>query len=263
MADLLLGFGRQKTQGAFSSLLSTMCKRMWPLVLFLTFLFLCELFLPVKGWTQAFTDVGTFYFTGSQTPRRVPIFREWMTQYGATGEGLTGGGLKVGPVSLHPFLGVAESYTDNVFRRDTNRRTDFLTVIAPGLQALLPFGADKHSLLLDYRAGQFLYKNFTENNALAQDATAHLSLNFPSGLKFHLQGVHLEAFDPRGSELDTQQQDITKWNTNELLNSISYLGPRAGVSLTTSLIDLHYKNNGQAPLRDRTRIRSRLALLQM
>ena len=59
--------------------------------------------------------------------------------------------------------------------------------------------------------------------------------------------------------MDTQQNDITKWNTNELLNQVSYSGPRAGVSLNTSFIDLHYKNNGQAPLRDRTRIRSRLA----
>jgi hypothetical protein len=254
MGVLLLGLRWQKTREGFPTPPATILKRKWPIVLGLAFLFVCELFLPARGWTQAFIDTGAFYFTGQHNPRRFPIFREFMTGP------IYGEGLKAGPVRLHPFLGVAEVYTDNVFRRDTNRKSDFLTTIAPGLQAYLPFGGGKHSVLLDYRAGQFLYKKFSENNALAQDALGHVSLNFPGGLKFDLQGGHIEGFDPRGSELDTQQQDITKWNINELLSQVSFSGPRAGIRLTTSYIDLHYKNNGQAPRRDRTRIRTRLSL---
>ena len=59
-----------------------------------------------------------------------------------------------GPVRLHPFMGVAEMYTDNVFRTNS-KRSDFFTTLAPGIQAQLPIGTayvcgrlpDKHSVL--------------------------------------------------------------------------------------------------------------------
>ena len=229
------------------------------LVLILTCLLVSELFLPGEGWTQSFSDTGTFYYTGQHNARRSPIFREFMIT-GATSEGLTGEGLKVGPVRLHPFLGVAEVYTDNVFKTDTKRQSDFLTAIAPGIQALLPFGGGRHSVLLDYRAGQLLYHKFSGNNALAQDAQGHVSLNFPSGLTADFQGGHIEGFDPRGSEVDTQQPDITKWEVNSFLSQVAFSGPSAGISLKTSYLDLHYKNNGQAPRRDRTRLQASLSV---
>ena len=75
---------------------------------------------------------------------------------------------------------MAEIFTDNVFREKNGRRSDFLTTIAPGIQANLPFGG-KHSLLLDYRAAQFLYSKFTENNVFAQHGVGHVRFNFPGG----------------------------------------------------------------------------------
>ena len=33
-----------------------------------------------------------------------------------------------------------------------------------------------------------------------------------------------EGFIPRGSELDIQQPDITKWNTNHFIGQAEYLG---------------------------------------
>ena len=132
---------------------------------------------------------------------------------------LPGEGLKIGRVEVNPFLGVGEVYTDNVFRRDTRRKSDFLTAIAPGIQGYLPFGGT-HSLLLDYRAAQFLYAKFNENNALAQNGLGHLTLNFPGGLNINLQGGHVEGFDPRGSEVDSQQRDITKWRGDNIRTQV-------------------------------------------
>jgi len=244
----------RKTTAVWLSPPATMREGKWPFVLFLTFLVACELFLPVRGQAQSFSDTGLFYFTGSHRPLRTPIFREFMGGPGV------GDGLKVGPVRLHPYLGVAEVYTDNVFRRDTNRRSDFLTTIAPGLQAFLPFGGGHHSVLLDYRAGQFLYKKFSENNALAQDAQGHVSLNYPGGLTLDLQGGHIEGFDPRGSQVDTRQQDITKWNINSFLGQAEFSGQKAGIRLRSSYLDWHFKNNGQDTSRDRTRLRADVTL---
>jgi hypothetical protein len=198
--------------------------------------------LPVEGWTQA-VQTGLFYFTGSQAPLRREIFREF----------LPGDGLKVGRVQIHPFVGVAQSFTDNVFRTNKNRKTDYGTAIAPGIQAYLPI-AGKHSFLLDYRAAQILWKNFNENNAFAQHGSGHLKFNFPGGLKFDFQGGRIDAFDRRGSEVDIQDRDITKWRIHSFLSQAQVSGRRGSIRLRSLYADLHFKNNGQATTRDRKRI---------
>jgi len=214
--------------------------------LVLLFLVGCELFLPVEGWTQAISP-GVFYFTGSQNPLRRSIFREF----------LPGDGLKVGRVQIHPFLGTAEVFTDNVFRTDTKRESDFLTVIAPGVQALLPFGG-KHSFLLDYRAAQLLFKKFTEGNVFSQHGVGHLKLNFPGGLKFDLQGGRIDGFDPRGSAVDIQERDITKWRIHSFLSQARLTGEKGSIRLRSLYADLHFKNNGQDTTRDRKNFRVNL-----
>ena len=206
------------------------------------------MFLPREGWAQS-VQTGVFYFTGSSQPLRRAIFREF----------LPGDGLKVGRVQIHPFVGVAQSFTDNVFQTNTKRRSDYGTAIAPGIQAYLPF-AGKHSLLLDCRAAQLLYKNFSANNAFAQDALGHLNLDFPGGLKIDLQGGRIDGFDPRGSALDIQERDITKWRLNSFLSQARLSGQRGSIRLRSRYADLHYKNNGQAPRRDRKQARADLTV---
>lgn len=209
------------------------------------------MFLPINVWGQAFSDTGSFSFTGSHNPVRVAqAYREF----------LPGDGVKIGPVQVHPFLGVAEVYTDNVFRTKTRRESDFLTKIGPGFQASLPFGG-KHSMLLDYRAAQFLYSKFSGNNALAQTGVGHLILDYPGGLKIDFEGDHVEGFDARGSELDSQQQNITKWNSNTFKASAQMLGNNLGFSGRLRYTRVNYRNNGQSPRRDRGNTAATLNLL--
>ena len=196
---------------------------------------------------QSFSDTGSFTFTGSHNPLREPKFREF----------LPGNGLKVGSVQIHPFFGIAEVFTDNVFRTKTRRRSDFLTTVAPGVQAYYPFG-EQHSFLLDYRAAQFLYNKFTENNAFTQHGVGHLKFNFPGRLTIDLQGGHVDGFDRRGSELDIQSRDITKWRATSFLGETRFDGTRGGIRLRTRYTRWHFKNNGQASIRDRKNARAEL-----
>ena len=160
-------------------------------------------------------------------------------------------------MQLHPFLGVAQVFTDNVFRTKTQRVSDFLTTIAPGIQASLPFGG-QHSFLLDYRAAQFLYSEFTQNNAFTQNGLGQMRLNFPGGLKIAIQGGHVEGFDQRGSDLDSQNRKITKWRATNLIGRATLRGPRGGIRLYSTYTRLHYKNNGQDSRRDRKNARADL-----
>jgi hypothetical protein len=66
---------------------------------------------------------------------------------------LEGGNLKAGPIAVHPHFGIAESYTDNVFRTREGfggRFSDWYTTYAPGLQLKLPI-LGRHRLVFDYR----------------------------------------------------------------------------------------------------------------
>ena len=218
--------------------------------IFLLLFFCGEMILPLNGWAQSFSDTGSFTFTGSQNPRLTPgNYRKF----------LPGDGLKVGPVKFHPFLGVAEVWTDNVFRRNKGRlganrvkarQSDFLTTIAPGVQAILPFGG-KHSFLLDYRAAQFLYSKFSGNNALTQDGIAHITLDFPGGLRIDVDHNFVSGFDARGAEVDSQQADITKWNSNTFRTTAQFVGNKIGVRGGVRYTQLDYRNNGQDRPRDR------------
>ena len=209
----------------------------------------CEMFLPAEGWTQA-VNSGSFYFSGNHEPLRRSIFR---TMIG------NGKGLRVGRVTVHPYLGIAETFTDNVFVTKKQRENDFLTTIAPGMQARLPFGG-KHSFLLDYRAEQLLFAKNSETNAFAQDGSGHLQLTFPSGLQIDLQGGRIDGFDRFGSALDIQTGNLTKWRIHGLLSQVQLSGQNASIRLQSSFQDQHFKNNGQAPRRDRKQFRVNLTL---
>lgn len=215
--------------------------------LVLLFLVCFESVLPLKGWAQSFQDTGTFSFSGAHNPLRRPRLRSF----------LPGKGLRVGQVQLHTFLGVAEAFTDNVFRTKNQRDSDFLTTIAPGAQAYISFGG-KHSFLLDYRAAQFLYAKFSENNAFTQNGIGQMRLNFPGGLKLAIQGGHVDGFDRRGSALDSQDRDITKWRATNLMGVASLSGTRGRIRLRSRYSRLHYKNNGQDVRRDRKSARADL-----
>lgn len=191
-----------------------------------------------------------FAFTGSSSVTGGANFRPI----------LPGKGLEVGPVQLHPSLGAAGLYVDNAFKTDTNRRSDFIYIIAPKIQAQLPLGG-RHRFVIDYRAAQIKYKRFSSNDVLAQDAWGRLVFNFPVGLAFDFQGGHTEGFDPRGSELDIQDTDITKWNTNTFIGRAEWFGARTGIELTARYTRWNYENNNQDLTRDQLSNSADLTLL--
>jgi len=163
---------------------------------------------------------------------------------------LSGEGLRAGPFRVHPFLGAAEIYTDNVFRTKSNRQHDFVHIVSPGLQVQLPF-AGPHQAVIDYRATQRFSQRFSSNNVLRQDLTGQVLLDFPGGLKFNLQGGYTKGFVLRGSAVDIQALEPTKWNTKTFFGQAETIGSQLGIRLRVGVTDWNYENNNQAPTRDR------------
>jgi hypothetical protein len=166
---------------------------------------------------------------------------------------IPGDGVLVGPLRLHPHMGVAQMYTDNVFRTNSNRVSDFLTTLAPGIQARLPF-AGFHTFLIDYRTNLQSYSRTSSNDVQDQTASGGFQFNFPGGLKINLQGEHKLGHDPRGSAVDdvnTQKLGVNKWTANGFNGQAEYFGAQSSVRLNLQTIRWDYLNNGLGPSRNR------------
>ncbi len=164
-----------------------------------------------------------------------------------------GDGVLVGPLRLHPHMGVAQMYTDNVFRTNSNKTSDFMTTFAPGIQAQLPF-AGFHSFLIDYRTNLQSYSRTSSNDVQDQTASGTFKFDFPGGLKVDLQGEHKLGHDPRGSAVDnvnTRNLGVNKWTANSFTGQAEYLGAQSSVRLNVQTLRWDYLNNNQSPVRDR------------
>jgi hypothetical protein len=198
-------------------------------------------------------------FTNSALRGSLYLTPQWpMTGYyplfpGGLAQPLPTDGVSVGPLRLRPHMGVAQMYTDNAFRTNSNKTSDFVTTLAPGIQAQLPFGGF-HSFLVDYRTNIQFYSRTPSNDVQDQTATGGFKFNFPGGLNIDLQGHHKLGHDPRGSAVDdtnTQRLEVNKWTANGFTGQAEYLGAQSSVSLNVQTIRWDYLNNNQGPSRDR------------
>ena len=169
---------------------------------------------------------------------------------GSFSQDISEGGVLMGPLRLHPFMGVAEIYTDNVIRTNTNRKSDFATTLGPGIQARLPF-AGFHTFVIDYRTNIQYYHRTSSNDVQDQTASGRFNFDFPGGLKLDLQGEHKLGHDPRGTALDTQALEVNKWTAESFKGQAQYDGAQAGARLNVQTIRWNFLNNNQGIIRDR------------
>jgi hypothetical protein len=215
--------------------------------------------IPPTGQTSIFGGQGWAWFSQFSNPSflgAVYMTPDWpKTGYyplypGGFAQPIHDRGFSVGPMRLHPMMGVAEIYTDNVFRTNTNRKSDYATTLAPGLQAEVPFGSN-HMFIADYRTNlQFFHRNPT-NNVQDQTASGRFSFALPSRVSLDLQGEYKIGHDPRGTALDNLNLELNKWRAATALGQIAYDGANAGVQLNLSSTKWNYLDSLLGVFRDR------------
>lgn len=151
-------------------------------------------------------------------------------------------GIKVGPVRLHPSLGIGEMYTDNVFRTSSGRTSDWIHALAPSIQVRLPFGY-RHQAMFDYRTNLLYFERTPVNDVSDQTATARTRFEFPGGLKLDFQGQHKVGHDPRGTAVDIQAVEVNKWRADSLSGIVEYQGAQANLTMNLSTSRFNYTNN--------------------
>ncbi|MBC2724694.1 MAG: outer membrane beta-barrel protein, partial [Desulfosporosinus sp.] len=109
----------------------------------------------------------------------------------------TGGKIKLGPVEIHPSIGLMETYSDNIYVSydDKAKESDYITTLSPGIQFLLPL--KRHSFQVGYKSDINLYSDNDEINYTNHLFGGGLSLNFLGGLIFTLSDYYSIATVPR------------------------------------------------------------------
>ncbi|HYE32447.1 MAG TPA: outer membrane beta-barrel protein [Methylomirabilota bacterium] len=68
-----------------------------------------------------------------------------------------------GPVTLRPQLDLSAQYNDNIFFRDTNVETDFISIVSPGME--FDIGRNENYFRADYNWDNFFYADNDQLNA--------------------------------------------------------------------------------------------------
>jgi polysaccharide biosynthesis protein VpsM len=138
---------------------------------------------------------------------------------------------------VHPFLSVTEFYTDNVFYSKNDKKSDFATVLSPGIWFTVP-GVYEKLLLADtsilspggfslsrykpetfkryqtylfYNADIELYSRETSGNIVNHKLEGLLQYNLRGGMTFELIDQFLASHDLRGTGIS---QELDKFRTN-------------------------------------------------
>ncbi len=88
---------------------------------------------------------------------------------------------KLGPVSMVPFLEYDAIYRSNVFQTTTDKKSDFINAINPGVRFEMPV-AQRHKVSLGYLGNYFIYSRFSEESHYDHNINLEALLNFRGGL---------------------------------------------------------------------------------
>lgn len=170
---------------------------------------------------------------------------------------------------VHPFLSVTEYFTDNVFYTNSNKRSDFATILSPGIWLTVPHVYEKllhidtanvspggfslskpqqetfkrYQLYLFYSADIERFSKFSSENAANHRAEAFFRYNLQSGLSVELIDQFTASHDVRGTGITSQ---LDKFRSNLSNITLSYdIGERFKfrVDYSNFLVDYIDKRN--------------------
>ena len=146
--------------------------------------------------------------------------------------------------SVHPFLTITEYYTDNAFSTNDDKKSDFITVLSPGIWLAVPVELEKMSAVdtstlspggmslsryppdafkryqayLSYVADIELHsRDSNELNFIGHKAEGLLQYNFRGGLSLELLDQFEFSHDDFGTGISSLSEDeLVKYKTNLL-----------------------------------------------
>jgi len=112
---------------------------------------------------------------------------------------------KIGTMTVTPYFELDGLYRSNIFNTPSNKESDFITSIIPGLQAQMPV-AQHHLLSLGYLGNAFIYSRFSDQSHYDQNFNGDLALNPQGKMSFRLGDTLRLATEERNSEFSTERK---------------------------------------------------------
>ena len=149
------------------------------------------------------------------------------------------GAVRLGAFEVNPFLALTERYTDNVFNTSSDTRSDFSTVISPGMQLIFPRVKRNYRLELIYQADLERFSRFSSEDADNHKAVGKFEIKFPVGLELAASDEFVRNHDPRGVNIS---EELDFFRTNLATAKAAYnLSDRFAVRLDYSNYLVHYE----------------------
>lgn len=127
------------------------------------------------------------------------------------------GNIHIGQLEIHPMVSVVETYDDNIYATANDTKSDWITMMTPGLKLVMPFST--HKITADYRVPISNYANYTSENTTDQFGNIMGDFKFGSLLGLKLSDVYANAHEPRAS---TYYGDIEKYEMNAASAGMTY-----------------------------------------
>jgi len=124
----------------------------------------------------------------------------------------------MGPVEVHPFLSLQETYSDNIFLVPSDKKHDFITTVMPGVQFKLPIR--RHALYLTGTATINRYADYSSENTSDWNLSGAGDFNFGSRINLKLSDNYLAGHEPRSQ---SALSDIEKFKNNNASASLTYI----------------------------------------
>ena len=129
---------------------------------------------------------------------------------------------RIGKLILTPYLAVEGLYRSNIFLTSTDKKSDFIMTLTPGLRAELPI-AGRHRLSVGYLGTGFIYTNYSNQSHYDQNVNTDMTLNFKGGTTLRFGNTFRAATEEVNSEFSQRRQ---YWQTTPYLTITRALADR-------------------------------------
>jgi len=111
---------------------------------------------------------------------------------------------RLGPLRVSPFLEYDGVYRSNIFQTSTDKLSDFVNVVNPGMRFELPL-AQRHKLSVGYLGSYYLYSEHSSESHLDHNVNADATFNFPGGLGLRFGSAYRNATEERTAQTARQR----------------------------------------------------------
>jgi hypothetical protein len=126
--------------------------------------------------------------------------------------------IQMGPVEVHPFISLKETYSDNIYLVTADKTHDFITTIAPGVQFKMPIR--RHALFLTGSTTLNRYAGYSSENSTDWSLSGAGDFNFGSRINLKVVDSFLAGHEPRSQ---SALADMETFRNNNAAASLTYI----------------------------------------